>query len=155
MKSCCGTSSRCRFSVIFPPAGTLQEDISGTGDSKTLDDDIVERAGSGNLQISPIKGGFRLNRRHRATRVPRFITVWAAYEVRSGNPFKKYSPLDFRIDKPPIRIRLEGARMLLCKENIIQIEVQRGDFRPAVTVGTLGTFYNPYVNAFCKFIYNK
>ena len=115
------------------PTSTLQKDTSGTGDSKTLDDDIVERAGLGILQLSPIKGGFRLNRRHRATRVPRFITVWAAYEVRSGNPFKKYSHLDFRIDKPPIRIRMEGARMLLCKENIIQIEVQQGDFGLAVT----------------------
>jgi len=59
--------------------------------------------------------------------------VWAAYEVRSGNPFKKYSPLDFQLDRPPIRIRLEGARLHLCKENLIQLEVQQEDFRLAVT----------------------
>jgi hypothetical protein len=95
--------------------------------------EFIELEPGSYLQLSAVKGGFRLSRRTRATQVPRLITLWIAYEVRSGNPFKKYTPLDFDVSREPIQIRSEGARLKLCKENAIQIEVVRSDFRLTVT----------------------
>ena len=56
-----------------------------------------------------------------------------AYEVRSGNPFPKYSPLDFDVSQKPIQIKLEGGKLLLHKENAVQIEVLGGNFSLAVS----------------------
>ena len=74
-----------------------------------------------------------MSRRTKATQVPRFITIWIAYEVRSGNPFKKYTSLDFDVSKEPIQIKADGVKLMLGKENTIQIEVIRSDFRVTVT----------------------
>jgi hypothetical protein len=85
------------------------------------------------IQLRPLKGGFRLTRRPQATRVPRVITVWIAYEVRSGNPFKQYSPLDFNLSEQPLQVMLEGAKLQFLSGNAIQIRVERGDFQLSVT----------------------
>jgi hypothetical protein len=53
--------------------------------------------------------------------------------VRSGNPFKKYTLLDFDVSREPIQLKIEGADLMLCKENTIQIEVIRSDFRVTLT----------------------
>jgi len=124
------------FSVPTQPeeiSGAFEKDAAGTGDPKAREDERVEIVNANSLKLSPIKGGFRLARRQNSIKVPRYISVWTAYEVRSGNPFKKYSPLDFDLTKLPIRMELEGGRLLLCKENIIQFEVLQGDFKLAVT----------------------
>jgi hypothetical protein len=55
-----------------------------------------------------------------------------AYEVRSGNPFKKYTPLDFEVSRDPIHVRAEGVKLMLCRENTIVIEVVRPDFNLTV-----------------------
>ena len=96
-------------------------------------DEFIETRGINYLQLNPIKGGFSLTKRSKSTRVPKFITVWMAYEVRTGNPFKKYTPLDFDVSRPPLDIQLTGANLLLNKHNVIQIEVRRGSFKLAVT----------------------
>jgi hypothetical protein len=84
------------------------------------------------IQLRPVKGGFRLTRRPEATRVPRVITVWMAYEVRTGNPFKQYTPLDFNVRKKPLRVMLKGAKLRFASDNAIQIRVERGDFQLSV-----------------------
>jgi hypothetical protein len=103
-----------------------EEKIKGTAP-------FVDVVGSNYIQLTPVKGGFRLTKRSKATKVPRYVNIWIAYEVRSGNPFKKYTPLDFDISKSPIQIHIQGAKLLLNKENIIQIEVQKGNFKLTVT----------------------
>jgi len=124
------------FSMPLEPVGSAEKpgkDKSDKGNKPPGDGDIVELEPGSYLQLSAIKGGFRLSRRTKATQVPRFITLWIAYEVRSGNPFKKYTSLDFDVTKEPIQIRFEGVKPMLCKENTIQIEVIRSDFRVTVT----------------------
>lgn len=113
--------------------GKKEKEVSGEGDKKKSTEPIVDVIGSNYLQLTPIKGGFRLTKRQKATKVPRYINVWIAYEVRSGNPFKKYTPLDFDVSKPPIRLQIEGAKILLNNQNVIQIEVQRVNFKLSVT----------------------
>ena len=85
------------------------------------------------IQLRPIKGGFRLTRRPQTTKVPRVIVVWVAYDVRSGNPFKMYTPLDFNLSQHPVQVHVKGAELMFCSDNAIQIRVQRGDFNLSVT----------------------
>jgi hypothetical protein len=124
------------FSMPLEPTGNAEKpgkDKSDKENKPPVGEGIVELEPGSYLQLSAIKGGFRLRRRTKATQVPRFITIWIAYEVRSGNPFRKYTSLDFDVSREPIQTKAEGIRLMLCKENTIQIEVIRSDFRVTVT----------------------
>ncbi len=94
---------------------------------------FVDVVGSRYIQLTSVRGGFRLSKRSGATKVPRYVAIYVAYEVRSGNPFKKYSPLDFDVAKSPIQVQIQGAKLLMHKDNCIQIEVQKGNFKLTVT----------------------
>lgn len=121
--------------------GANTEDPAGRGSRKTKGDEpgqadgdiFVGVEGAAYLRLSAIKGGFRLTRRPGTPKVPRYITVWMAYEVRSGNPFKKYTTLDFDVGQAPVQIQPEGCLLLLAKQNAVQVEVLRGDFKLTVT----------------------
>lgn len=116
------------------PAGKgSRKEQGGDAQGQAGEDIFVGAEGAAYLRLSAIKGGFRLTRRAGTPKVPRYITVWMAYEVRSGNPFKKYTPLDFDVGKAPVRIDPEGCRLLLAKQNALQVEVMRGDFKLTVT----------------------
>ena len=104
----------------------------GSGDDRKSDGIFIGVEGSSYLRLSAVKGGFRLMRRAKSIKIPRFITVWMAYEVRSGSPFKKYTPLDFDVSQKPIQIKLHGGKLLVCRENTIMMEVLRADFTLAV-----------------------
>ena len=110
-----------------------EKEISGEGEKEKSTEPFVDVLGSNYLQLNPIKAGFRLMKQPKARKLPKFINVSMAYEVRSGNPFKKYTPLDFDVSQPPIRIKAEGAKIVLNKQNVIQIEVQKANFRLSVT----------------------
>ena len=45
--------------------------------------------------------------------MPLSLSVTTAYEIRSGNPFKKYDPRDYRLEESPIRIVHEGLADVL------------------------------------------
>ena len=124
------------FSMPLEPEGSDEKPGREPSDKATKPPgagEIIELEPGSYLQLSAIKGGFRLSRRTKAMQVPRFITLWIAYEVRSGNPFKKYTALDFDVSREPIRLKTEGVNLMLCKENTIQIEVIRSDFKVTVT----------------------
>ena len=124
------------FSLPTDPADGNEAKEIDTADLPTKEignDEFIETRGNNYLQLNPIKGGFSLMKKSKSKRVPRYITVWMAYEVRTGNPFKKYTPLDFDVSKPPLDIQVTGADLLLNKHNVIQIEVQQGDFKLAIT----------------------
>lgn len=114
--------------TVGGPPGTDNEDKQSRTTSP-----FIEVKGSGYLKLSPLKGGFRLAKRSRSEKVPELITVWVAYDVRSGNPFKKYTPLDFELDKPPIAIEAKGLEVTACQRNVIQIRVKSMDFQLVVT----------------------
>lgn len=86
-----------------------------------------------NIQISSIKGGFSLSGHFKDAEIPEQISVRVAYEVRSGNPFKKYTPLDFELDKDPIIIRPNGLEIISCRDNHLHLGVMTADFHLAVT----------------------
>jgi len=110
-----------------------KKEVEGEGEKKGIAEPIIDVSGSSYLQLHRIKGGFGLTRKSKAQKVPKFITIWTAYEVRSGNPFKKYIPLDFDLEKPPMKVVTQGAEILIKKNNVIQLQVKRPDFKLAVT----------------------
>lgn len=114
-------------------ARKMDAGAAGPGAETVSDSEIIENRGENYLQLTPIKGGFNLSKKPKSKRVPRYITIWLAYEVRTGNPFKKYTPLDFDVGQPPIYIQTTGASLLLSKHNVIQIEVLKGNFKLTVT----------------------
>jgi len=61
-----------------------------------------------------------------ADRFPQVIKIEVAYDTIKGNPFKKYSPLDFKLGKNSaiaIAMTSSTAKVLGNKENVIRVEV--------------------------------
>lgn len=119
-------------SAAQQPGGQGREkaDESAKGETQSP---VIDVYGYKPLQLMPIKGGFSLSKKVHADRIPKIITIWLAYEVRSGNPFKKYTPFDFDVGHPPIEMTVAGARIFLRKHNVIQIEVHQTEFKLSVT----------------------
>jgi hypothetical protein len=118
---------------LLKEGGRGKKEIEGEGEEEGVPKPVVEVSGSNYLELHRIKGGFGLTRRKKAQKVPKYITVWTAYEVRSGNPFKKYTPLDFDLEEPPMKVAAQGADILLKQRNVMQLQVKRPDFKVAVT----------------------
>jgi hypothetical protein len=121
------------------PGKTLkgeEETQKDTAEGEKTKSGAISGFGTGNandLQLHRVKGGFGLTRHAKASSLPRHITVWAAYEVRNGNPFKKYTPLDFDLEKPPMKVIAQGADILVTQKNALQIEIKDPNFRLQVT----------------------
>ena len=84
--------------------------------------DIPESDRKPRLLIVPAKGGFRLKAGpgFGTDSPPMSISVVAAYEMRRGNPFKKYDANDFRLDREPVTIKAAGVSNLRCSANRIE-----------------------------------
>ena len=118
-----------------PGAGT-RGDQPGSGEEEGPRSPAVPYAGGGTtatIQIQKIKGGFALTPRADNGRVPPIVTIRMAYEVRSGNPFKQYTRLDFDLSAPPLKVQTRGARLVMAQLNLIQLWVRNTDFRITVT----------------------
>lgn len=61
------------------------------------------------FELQKIQGGFRIIREMTTRPLPAQIDVEVAYEVRRGNPFRKYDKNDFQLEKQPIKIDTVGA----------------------------------------------
>ena len=142
-----------------PPRG-LDRDLLSDVFSITLPDDVPAASGDGvtrpgrkrenpetepeppdppearpvPFRVSPIDGGFRIAGRPGTDGArSRLVEVWAAYEVRRGNPFRRYDPCDFRVEKAPISIEIDGVTLEEKEQNRIVFRVERDDFEVKVT----------------------
>jgi len=87
---------------------------------------------NGTLVLKKVRTGFRLSGRA-DDEAPRRLEVLVAYDVLRGNPFRRYSPLDFCMDKS-IAIRVvRGARVLSRQKNRLEIEIEAPVFEILVT----------------------
>ena len=65
-------------------------------------------------------------------RFPQIIRIEVAYDVATGNPFKKYNPLDFKLGKNGginLEMTADAAKMISNKENILRLEVKKLPFK--------------------------
>ena len=81
-------------------------------------------------RIAAKKGGFAIRPGGGLTHeeLPVIVKVRVAYDVLSGNPLKRYDPLDFRIDQAPISIQSKGAQIATPAPNSLEIEITDVDF---------------------------
>ncbi len=96
---------------------------------------IPESAEEPRLLIVPAKGGFKLKAGpgfgSDASPVP--VSVVVAYEIRRGNPFKKYDPNDFRLDRDPVTITTDGVSNLRCSGNRLEFTAAQPQFEVDVS----------------------
>ena len=86
---------------------------------------------SDELVLNKVRTGFRLRGRLNGA-APRRLEVLTAYDVLRGNPFQRYSPLDFRMDRS-IAVHTRGARVLARYENRLEVEIEESEFVVLVT----------------------
>jgi hypothetical protein len=104
---------------------------NGTEDS-TVEESIPATLGkSGRLVLGKVRTGFRLRGRL-GEAGPRRLEILAAYDVLRGNPFQRYSSLDFRMDKS-ITVLRRGARIVARHDNRLEIEIEAPEFVVLVT----------------------
>ena len=92
-----------------------------------------EITGDRYFQIYKTKQGFRLTAHPAARILPKEISLEMAYDVREGNPFKKYRILDFELDKPPIKVKGIGLQIQYPRPNILYLVLEKRDFQLNIT----------------------
>lgn len=83
--------------------------------------------------IQHVDGGFAIRRGSRDTECPGAIEVKVAYDVRRGNPLKKYDPADFELDKGTVRTQVTGATIISRGDNILTTRIDDDNFEIRVT----------------------
>jgi hypothetical protein len=85
--------------------------------------------------LSPLKGGFRLKGGPdlKPEDLPLRFSVLTAYEIRRGNPFKKYDENDYRLESEPIRIQAAGVEGLKPTGQRLEFTATAPDFDLAVS----------------------
>ncbi len=99
--------------IFFTPRRAEREDRARQNAPAELAA-LPEAGAPPRLLIVPAKGGFKLKAGagFGAGSPPLPVSVVAAYEMRRGNPFKKYDPNDFRLDRDPIKVTATGVSNL-------------------------------------------
>mgnify|MGYP006286344343 CR=1 FL=1 len=82
--------------------------------------------------VSDGQSGFELRPPSDATEMPASIRLRCAYETASGDPFKNYSPLDFRLHRPPVVVECTGLEVEHRKNNTLELRVTDSDYRLTV-----------------------
>ncbi len=82
------------------------------------------------FRIHKINGGFSVLPTNNDTSPPATIDIRVAYDIRRGNPLKRYRPEDFSVDQEPIRLDPEPKRLNIVRRsgNRIVVAVQDPDF---------------------------
>jgi len=63
------------------------------------------------------------------------VRILAGYDVRRGNPIKRYAKDDFIFTRPPLRLEPKPAGVVVIREdgNLLELEIRRSDFVFGVT----------------------
>lgn len=98
------------------------------------------------FRIHRIAGGFAVTKGDAEATPPARLRIRTAYDVRKGNPLKKYSPNDFRLNLAPIALEPppEGVTIRSIAENEIVADIASPDFH--LTVAGFDQRRDLYVN---------
>jgi hypothetical protein len=123
------------FAIDLPTEAELKDQTGnleepGTGEETEPEVTTVGKDKAFTLQ--KLRGGFRVKGIPSASGQPRQAAVWVAYEVRRGNPFRHYQPLDFDLSKAPIEVSARHAKVADCRGNGIVLNPQSPDFQLTV-----------------------
>lgn len=86
------------------------------------------------FRVQKIAGGFRITRGDEGAPTPATLDVLVAYDVRRGNPLRKYDKADFDLNRGPIRLDdQDGIEVVSRGLNRMLLRVLKPDFRLSVT----------------------
>jgi len=116
-----------------PPVRRPRGDQPKPGDQPEIPPGEIPPAVVRPFRIQQTKGGFLIRGNPEFAQGVSTISVEVAYEVRRGNPFKKYQPFDFRLDQSPIKIEANRATIDAVSNNKLQLTSESADFEVEVT----------------------
>lgn len=123
------------FSLDVPTEAALNVRVKtedhGKGAGETAGGDGVETVGRDRqFQLVKLVGGFRITGHPNGdgTSLPKHVAVQVAYDVRRGNPFTQYQPLDFALDEPPIEVDAGATSIALQTRNVLVLAVEDAPF---------------------------
>ena len=85
------------------------------------------------FKVTPTADGFRVKGNPQTSAAGRYVDVQLGYEIRTGNPFRKYDRCDFDVADKPIAIVATGATVESKSLNKLSVMVQSPDFEVDVT----------------------
>jgi len=85
------------------------------------------------IRVTKLSGGFAVHGVGDGP-PPDRVVVRVAYEIRRGNPFKRYQTADFELEKTPIEIVADGAAPMEISGNRLVV----GDLKPGFKVAVTG-----------------
>ena len=85
------------------------------------------------VRLARIDGGFRITEASDASEVLGEVTVRCAYDVRRGNPFKRYRPFDFTFSQADLGVDVEGAEITLREDDRFAFRPSGSKFECRVT----------------------
>lgn len=85
------------------------------------------------FSVEKVSGGFRIRGNPAVDQLPEAVRIDVAYEVRRGDPFRRYDPLDFRLNEPPITYQIAHAVVSGVADNRIVVLPQTSHFVVEVT----------------------
>lgn len=80
-----------------------------------------------------VQGGFEVVHASSEARMPSALRISAAYDVRRGDPFRRYERFDFDLSGSDIDVVVEGVRVLEKSLNTMVVEPTQEEFRVRVT----------------------
>jgi hypothetical protein len=110
---------------------TGEPEKAGAGDEGG-ESDFETMGSERSIALQKLRGGFRIKGLASGGRSPRRATILVAYEVRRGNPFRQYHPLDFDLSQPPIELNGKNVRVTACQNNGIILEPEQSRFELTV-----------------------
>jgi len=87
------------------------------------------------FQITKILGGFKVVPGDVEIKLPFRLNVQMAYDLRRGNPIKKYNTSDFKLESSPINYKdsQRGITIINAEKNHILVEIINPEFQLVVT----------------------
>lgn len=113
--------------IFFIPEG-VEEELDVPKPPKK-----IKRTKPQNFEAIQIPGGFRIALAVEGITLPIQALVRAAYDIRGGNPFSNYHPMDFQLSDENISITVNGGNISQVTQNQIVADVTQDDFGLRVT----------------------
>lgn len=126
--------------AFFPDVRADSDARAKGGDKKKRQKPGVDTDGPPKLEKKPrrhglrqVDGGFEVTAGDPGAQRPSLIRIRAAYDVRRGDPLKRYEPYDFDFSSGTMNLDFEGLRIRIANENEVLAEVTSDVFRLRVT----------------------
>jgi len=87
------------------------------------------------FRIDKLRGGFAIRVGDPDAALPPFIDIRVAYDVRRGNPLRKYDQADFDLRRSPIKydMQMSGVSIKSASANRMLVAMERAEFNLEVT----------------------